>query len=515
MTATRTEQDWLASIHAAGLAGDWSTADAMCSHARAEYPTSADLCRLQAGICQQVGRITEAEDLFRLLLAQRAGDNASSFGVARLLGQQGRTAAAAGIMRTCLATNGNCRQPDLAISAIELLDDYGRKSDAAAIALAAVALTPIDTRLHAYAGMLQMQLGEFDDARKHYLYALANDPRAWEWHVPLGLANAQRYADDRHPDFERFEAGLQRTGLSDAARAELHFALGKANDDVGRYGEAAHHLRHGNRAVHELAGWSRKKWRRMVRARLTYTPKSLRVGVQQDFVPIFIVGMPRSGTTLLATLLTSAAPRVLNRGELAWIGRIAQQIDPNTISRHGALDLERAAAVYAAHLRQDDAGDAHWFIDKQPLNFRYVDLILALFPNARIIHCRRNPRDTALSLWMQCFSDDAHGYSYDFDDMAQVMSDETKLMAHWQSCYPDAIHDVHYEDLVAQPEAVLAEISPWIGFHEASVASRPNESPHAIATSSLWQVRQPVYTRSVGRWEHYATDVPELLRFHG
>jgi hypothetical protein len=169
-------------------------------------------------------------------------------------------------------------------------------------------------------------------------------------------------------------------------------------------------------------------------------------------LPIFIVGMPRSDTTLLATLLTRATLRVLSHGEIAWIGRIARQCDPNTIASHDALDLERAAAVYATHLRQGGRGRRALAHRQAAAQLSLCDLILALSPNAWIIHCRRNPRDTALSLWMQCFGDDAQGYTYDFDDMTQVMSDEAKLMAHRQSCYPDAIHNAHYEDMVAQPK---------------------------------------------------------------
>lgn len=512
MTPGRTEQDWLDSMRAAALRRDWGTAQALSARARMEYPQSADLVRLQAGICQQTGRTAEAETLFRNLLAARADDSASAFALASLLDQQGRTATAARVMGACVQAGENLRRPDLAIRAIELLDDCGRKADAAAIAVAALALNPLDTRLHAYAGMLQMQLGEFDRAREHYLRALSQEPRAWEWHVPLGLANAQRYQDGGHPDFELFRAGLQRPGLSAAARAELHFALGKAHDDVGAYHKAAQQLREGNRIVNQLTTWSRKEWQRQVKARLaSKAPLPQPGNVQEEFIPIFIVGMPRSGTTLLASLLTGATSRACNRGELAWIEHLATRLDPGGTAGRDAMD--RAAAIYTAHSRQDDADDARWFIDKQPLNFRYVDLIIAMFPHARIIHCRRSARDTALSLWMQCFIKDAQGYAYDFDDIAQVMLDETQLMAHWQSSYPDAIREVHYEDVIAKSEAVVAELSSWLGFPGPDAGQTSSETPQAIATSSLWQARQPVYARSIGRWQRYVSDVPELLRF--
>lgn len=152
-------------------------------------------------------------------------------------------------------------------------------------------------------------------------------------------------------------------------------------------------------------------------------------------------------------------------------------------------------------------------IDKQPLNFRYLDLILALFPNARVIHCRRHPRDTALSLWSQCFRAAAQDYSYDFDDIAQAMKGETELMEHWQSRYADAIRDVRYEDLAAAPGTTLAGIARWLGVGAEGELTQFDAVPQPLATASLWQARQPVYTRSIGRWEHYATLLPALLRF--
>jgi hypothetical protein len=221
--------------------------------------------------------------------------------------------------------------------------------------------------------------------------------------------------------------------------------------------------------------------------------------------------MPRSGTTLLAERL-SRYPGVCNRGELPWIANLAER--PALAGTPGRASLQEAAAIYAAQSRQDDSGDARWFIDKQPLNFRYLDLMLSMFPQARIIHCRRNARDTALSLWMQCFLEEVQGYSYDFDDIATVMQDCDRLMAHWGERFPAAIRSVYYEQLVTTPQDVIASLAAWIGL-EAPAVDAPDDGAarsDAISTASLWQARQPVNTRSVGRWKDYAPHVPELLR---
>jgi hypothetical protein len=171
---------------------------------------------------------------------------------------------------------------------------------------------------------------------------------------------------------------------------------------------------------------------------------------------------------------------------------------------------EDAAAFYAAQLRQDDSG-VHWFIDKQPLNLLHVDLIMALWPNARILLCLRDARDTALSLWSQSFHDQAHDYAYDFADIAAVIQGCRRLGAHWCKRHPASIRTVRYEALVAAPDAEVAALADWLGLPADNRTSRAPES-HGISTASAWQARQPVHTGSIGRWRDYVPYLPELLR---
>lgn len=507
--APRGQETWLAALRTEVLGGDLARARALAEQALREYPESLELRRAQAGVLQQSGQAAAAETVLHDILVQHPGDAGSAFLLARMLRQQGRTAAAAAALRACFDGPENLRDPALAINAIELLDECDRKPEAMAIADAAIATNPDDARLHAYAGMLAAQLGDFEHARAHYLFALDHDPRAATWHVPLGLANTLRYPDPSHPDFARLRALLEDAGLPDLARAELHFALGKACDDVGDHAEAARHFRQGNAIRHRSTPWSRKAWRRAIEARLASRPGSITAKPTDGFTPLFIIGMPRSGTTLLAQRL-SRHPGVCNRGEQPWLARLA--VRPDLAGAPGPQAIEGAAATYAAQVRQDDAGDARWFIDKQPLNFRYVDLALALFPDAGIIHCRRNPRDNALSLWMQCFLEGVQGYSYDFDDIGLVMRDCERLMAHWARRFPGRIHAVRYEDLVADPDRVVGDLATWIGLPAA--AHVPAPTTEAISSASLWQARQPVYTRSVDRAAAYLPHVHELAHWN-
>lgn len=510
MPRTHTEETWLESARASLLRGDLASTRATVASALAEHPRSRELRRMQAGVHLRDGRAGLAEHLLRELLAEDARDAASAFAIAGLLKSSCRSRAAAAIIRECFAGTHNCSDAVLAINAIELLDSCGRKHDAIAIARSAIAINPDDPRLHAYAGMLAVQLGEFDSARKHYLFSLERDARAVEWHVPIGLSSTLRYGDPGHPDLALFRRCLERDDLSALACAELHFALGKANDDFGDYASAAQYFRKGNAIRKCTAHWSRKTWRRAIEARLGAKPGIVECSPIDGFTPIFVVGMPRSGTTLLAELL-SQYPRVRNLGELPTLARLAQ--DTALAQTPDRTAVQHAATSYAREARQDEATTSRWFIDKQPLNFRYVDLALAMFPDAKIIHCARGERDTALSLWMQCFLEGVQGYSYDFDDIALVMADCAKLMKHWNQRHSRSIKMVLYEELVSAPNQTVKTLAEWIGLPPRSIGDSAVESNSTLSTASLWQARQPVYSTSVGRWEHFVQQMPELLQF--
>lgn len=499
------EQEWLERGRALALHADLAGALAVFSAAAQRYPESGEVRVGLAGLCWQMQQHAQAEALLRGWLAQHSDHVAATFLLVRLLREQGRMGAAAQAMRQLFEHGPH--DTDIVIQAVEMLDDYGRPQDAAAICEAELAAGSTDPRMHAYAGMLDIELGEFERARERYEFALAHSPAAVEWNIPIGLSGLQRYRDSSHPDFALFRDVLSRPGLSDKTRITTLFALGKAHDDIADYAQAASYLRKANALAHAASSWSRKQWNRSVEARLAARPYPFTLPAPADWTPIFIVGVPRSGTTLLAELIAQH-PQVRNRGELGWIKLLAQRLSLTAASRQASY--EQAASVYAAQLRQDD-DDAHWFIDKQPLNLLHVDLIMALWPNARIIHCQRHARDTALSLWSQSFHDQAHDYAYDFDDIGALIRDCRRLATHWSARYPTAFRTVHYEDLVAAPDDVVAALIDWLGLPAMSSAD-PMQEPHGISTASAWQARQPVHTRSTGRWHEYAAYLPELLR---
>ncbi len=500
------EPAWLECAQMLILRRDAAATLAVLDAALAQFPASPEIRLALAGIMFQQGSSERAELLLRGVLGDDPDCVAATFLLARLLKEQGRMHAVASVVRA--GFHRERHDTDLVIRAVELLDDCGRKREAAALCEHEIAAGSGDPRLHAYAGMLLTQLGQFELARTRQEYVLEHDLAGLEWHVPLGLTGLQRYTDGSHPDFARLRQYLLLPGLSEQARASLLFGLGKAHDDIGDYAQATGYLRQANTIVHAATRWPRKRWRRSIEARISRTLPAERLAAPMDWTPLFIIGLPRSGTTVLAERL-ARHPDICQRGELPWLPVLAEQV----ISGSGEYRerLQRAAVTYAAQLRQDDSS-VRWMLDKQPHNFMHVDLILALFPNARFLYCKRHARDNALSLWMQSFQAGTQNFAYDFADIGAAIHGSRRLMKHWLTRYPDAIRTVEYEQLVSDPANLLRSVADWLELPPHDLLSSDADSGSIISTASLWQARQPINTRSLRRWKNYAAYVPELLQ---
>lgn len=507
-TSERFTPDGLASVRAAIARGDLTGADSATATILATAPDPTDTRRALAELFSGCGHPRQAERILRDGLAGQPADARLVFQLAQLLQDQGRTAALAAVIQA--AASGWTLDAALTLRASKLLFDCGRAGDAANLVDGSIASGATDLRLFVYSGMLALQLGQFDRARERYTLVMERDPRAaCEWLAPSGLATAQRYQNADHPDFARFRSSLKRTDLSESARAGLMFALGKANDDVKQYAVAADYFRNANASAHRTAAWSSQHWRQQCLAHAQLQlPRLPTRHAGQGFNPIFVVGMPRTGSTLVASML-SRDPTICNRGELPGLPIMTAQLVRERAA--SADDLAAVAERYERYVRRDDT-DANWFIDKHPLNFLSVDIILSMWPHAKILWTRRSQRDTALSIWTQSFADPAFGFAYDFDDMHAVMGDCERIMGGARSTHPHSIHVIAYEQLVIAPEKVLLDACRWAGI-PGQAPSRPRPVASAVGTASMWQVRQPVYESSRGRWHHYAELVPELLGF--
>jgi LPS sulfotransferase NodH len=233
--------------------------------------------------------------------------------------------------------------------------------------------------------------------------------------------------------------------------------------------------------------------------------------------PMFIVGMPRSGTTLLASILSNH-PAIATAGELPTIIQFTSQIGewagagvtyPQAARHLSSPAAERLIGRYLERLRRDIAADVPYVIDKHPINFRHLGLIALLFPHATVIHCRRDPLDTCLSNYFQRFPP-AYDFAFDLRNIGHYFRQYSRLMDHWRAALAKPMLEVSYEEMIANTEKVARSILDVLGLPWDERCLAPHTNPYAIETASKWQVRQPIYRHAVERWRHYEKHLTPL-----
>ena len=224
--------------------------------------------------------------------------------------------------------------------------------------------------------------------------------------------------------------------------------------------------------------------------------------------PVFILGLPRSGTTLTEQMV-SAHPQVHGAGELALAGRLGRDhIDSG--APFDAAAAERFAQAYRAELPDMPAG-TRAFVDKMPSNYRFVGMLLAAFPDCVIVHMRRDPRDVGLSMWRTYFSSPAMSFTYDQAAIAAQINLYRDYMDHWQARFGDRIVNIDYADLVADPEAESKRLAQVCGLSWVPEMAQPERNRRTVRTASVTQVREGVHTRSVGGWRAHRAALTTLL----
>lgn len=464
---------------------------------------NADAQLASAQALWQRNEVARAEAILRELNARNAGREDIAMLLAEALRSQGKLDAACRVVfELCSA---NCFSPDLSLRGATFARQCDRHMIAMRICNETLSNHVPLTGLLVLTGHIARESGDFQTARERYLAALDAGVDLERDHVLGALVNTKRYTDAADPDIARCERHFQDAAYSARSRASAGFGLAKVQNDLGDYAAAACTLSEANAMVHAVWPWDAAAWRQSVEMRRGERVACARGVESADFVPVFVVGLPRTGTTLTATLLarTTAAR---DRGELRFLRYIAEQLI--TGSHLGSTPaLTEAAQLYQAQSRQDDA-PATWYIDQDPLNFRFLHIAAAMFPQARVIHCRRNRRDNALSLWSQDFAHGDYAFAYDFSDIANFAAGHDVLMAGWRQNLGLPIHELDYEKLVAHPDGTLASLRKFIGAPSIGMGDEPDNTP--VQSASVWQSRQPIYSSSVDRWRAYAAYVPGL-----
>ncbi len=384
----------------------------------------------------------------------------------------------------------------------------GRSAEAQSQCERALAIDPNYPAAITLLAYLRSDRGQFTEARTLLERVIAIDPNCVEaWAGLAGLRRMSREDAD-------WIAGAVRTAERVLPRDEipLRFAIGKYLDDVGDYDEAFNSYRRAN----ELAMMHRPRHDphlltegidRLVQtqsAEWLHRVRSFSTGSER---PVFVVGMPRSGTTLAEQILASH-PEVHGAGELPFWNSAAGRYSAAGADA-GDASLRQLANEYLA-LLGELSHDALRVVDKMPANFMFLGLIHAALPLARIIHLERNPIDTSLSIYFQNFGP-AHAYANNLDDLAHYYREYRRIMDHWRRILPaGAILDVPYEGLVESPEHWSRTMLEFTGLPWDARCRDFHATERIVSTFSSWQARQPIHTASIGRWRHYEKFVGPL-----
>jgi tetratricopeptide (TPR) repeat protein len=466
----------------------------------------------------------EAEHHAREAVRLNPGHAAAHNNLGRALDSRGRSDEALAAYREAVRLRPDYHEAlnNVGTTLLEL----GRHDEARAALEEALRLAPDYVDAHNNLGVVLLELGRLEEALAHCRTALRLDPdHAMAYATLAGLA-AQGHYRLTDEEAARLRAFADDEGFNAEKSSSLHFALAGVLDKAGAHDEAFEHYRLGNdrkALVHRGRDRSFDPDRRrelvervMATCDAGYFERVRGFGVDSD-LPVFIVGVPRSGTTLVEQILASH-PRVHGAGELREMTRIAFDLsgNPETGSGYpeclGRLDREAARAQAEGHLRhlQELGGAAARVIDKLPDNYLHLGLIAALFPRARIIHCRRDPADTCLSCYFQNFKDVL--YAQSLEHLGHVYRLYERLMAHWRQVLPLPVHEVAYEELVADQEGVSRELVAFLGLDWDDRCLAFHENRRVVRTASKLQVRRPMYSSSVQRWKRYEAHLQPLLR---
>jgi len=507
-----------------------------------DYPDALHFLGL---LRHQLGKSDEAVALIRRAIARKPDFAGFHFNLGNVLREAGQAEAAVESYReadrlapgspSTLNNLGNALfdrgRPDQAVDtlqrAVAIDPDFAeahlnlgyalretRRSEAADHAFdRALALDGTLVGAHVGRGVGAQLRGEFAAAEKSFRRALAIDPDDADAIYNLAMLGGLTVGD---PDVERLEALADAGTLPPDRQIELHFALGKLYDDDGDTERAIGHFQAGNGLRYGQAPYDETEIADLVSAcRSVFTPDFFaqrRALGNRSERPVFIVGMPRSGTTLVEQILASH-PQVHGAGELGIIGNMAEKLPDGASYPAGLIGLEKAQLDELSNsylsLTGGD-GETVRTTDKMPDNFRWLGLIAILFPLARIIHCRRDPIDNCLSCYFQLFKRQ-HAYAYELETLGLYYRRYDELMDHWRRVLPLPIFELRYENLIADQESVTRALVEFNGLPWDDRCLAFQELEREVRTASVWQVRQPIYTHSVGRWRRYERFLRPLI----
>ncbi len=497
-------------------------------------PDIAEAHNNLGAVFKDQGRLDEALVCYRRALDLKPDFVEAHINLGALLKEQGKLDETIACYRRALELN-----PDFAEAHGSLgnaLKDQGKLEEALACYRRALELKPDSAEVLINLGAAFQEQGKLDDAIECYRRAAAGCRRVLEIRPQSDAANYSlgkalgQLAFSLEGRLPRDDVTAMRQLLSEGkVRGEVcvsvEFGLARAFDAAGDYAQAAVNLRQANaRQCDELRRRNRQYNPAENRA---FVDGLIEVSTPQFFaeksgfgleteVPVFMFGLPRSGTTLAEQILASHS-QVFGAGEPEYCEEAFQSL-PVAMARRERpmdcfrdLDRQTAFSIAQRHLErlQGLSPSALRIVDKMPDNYHFLGLIALLFPRARLIHCRRDLRDTALSCFATNFAKVA--WAYDPDHIAARFAEYRRLMDHWQKVLPLPVLNVDYEEMVDDCEGISRRMLAWCGLEWEAACLKFHETRRTVRTASAVQVRQPIYKSSVGRWKNYERALGDLF----
>jgi tetratricopeptide (TPR) repeat protein len=499
--------------------------------------------------CRQTGQLRKAEQILSKILLDDDKHHTANYLMGMLHHQKGQNELAIAFLQNAVASRPDSFEPLINLGIIQHGEGY--LSDAQLSLESAILIKSEDPKAFIALGLVHIDQNDFPKANTALHQSLTLAPDNVEANVKMAyLRSAQnkieksvefyrkaveldQFCSEAHhglaliqkqnevtADILRMESTYNSIGLSEYDRMIMAYALGKCFDDLGQYNKAFDFFRVANQIQRKNSSYTAENLATFFERHKKGFSRRFLENCNEDSLdentPIFIVGMPRSGTSLVEQILASH-PEVYGAGEVEYTRIIVDGIIsktgkpfPQDIDKIPVALLVELGRLYIDKLK-NNAGEANRVCDKLPHNFLRIPLIAALMPNAKIIHCDRKPIDVCLSIFQNYFSE-AHGYSTNLKELGIYFNHHKDLMNHWNEILPGHIYKLSYEQLVLDPEKQIRQVLDYceLPFHPDCLSF--HKTRRHVITPSKTQVKEPVYRSAIDRWKHYEKHLLPLMR---
>jgi tetratricopeptide (TPR) repeat protein len=448
---------------------------------------------------QELSRLDDAEASYRKAIALKPDFAEAHNNLGNALKELGRLDEAEASLRQAIAL-----KPDFAEAHNNLgnaLKELGRLDEAEASLRQAIALKPDYAGAHGNLGVTLQELGRLDEAEASLRQAIALKPDYAGAH--RNLATMKKFSSEDEQCLQ-MQALYRDPATSEKNRCHICFALAKAYEDLREFARAFQLYAEGNGLRKKALGYNKATDEQLFESLIAnYQQISGAVGpeiVAPELTPIFIVGMPRSGTTLVEQIISSH-PLVTGAGELSFVSQFGSSLAVGQAPVYGEA-LTTFRQQYLNALQKRSEGNAI-VTDKMPQNFRFLGLIVKALPEAKIIHVKRDPAAVCWANYTQYFVKDSLGYCYNLDDIRHYHELYQDLMKYWHQALPNRIYDLDYEALTERQEEETRKLIDYLELEWSDACLSPQDNTRSVATASNAQVRQKVYQGSSEKWKRY------------